>query len=109
MTERWRSIGRCQEHQKQRAMALVLGCGPACFRPLHDGAAFGRAELPPTCPAAFSQADLKKWKLLGHRIICLCFAGQVQLLPKNVLKPQTIGNSFPLFELGSLNEFSECE
>jgi hypothetical protein len=34
---------------------------------MHDGAAIGRAELPPACPAAFSQADLKKRKLLRHR------------------------------------------
>jgi hypothetical protein len=59
-------------------MALVLGGGPAACRPLHDGMALSRAQAPPTCPAAFSQADLKKWKLLGHRIICLCFGAQVQ-------------------------------
>jgi hypothetical protein len=47
-------------------MALVPGGGPAAFRALHDGAAIGRAKLPPTSLAAFSQADLKTWELLRH-------------------------------------------
>ncbi|MEH2593088.1 hypothetical protein V1278_000001, partial [Bradyrhizobium sp. AZCC 1577] len=43
------------------------GGSPAAFRPLHDGLALGRAEMPATCPAAFSQADLKKRELVWHR------------------------------------------
>jgi hypothetical protein len=58
-------------------MALVPGGGSAGFRALHDGAAIGRAELPPTSPTAFVQADLKKWKLLRHpyRLSMLLRAG----------------------------------
>jgi hypothetical protein len=105
MTGPGRSIGRCQQHQKQRAVGLVPGGDPAAFRSLHDGAAFGRAEVPPTGPTAFSQADFKKRKLLRHRIVCLCFAAPVQLFMKKVLKAQTIGNSFPPSELGFLGQF----
>jgi hypothetical protein len=90
-------------------MALVPGGGSAGFRALHDGAAIGRAELPPTSPTAFVQADLKNGSCSGILIVCLCFCAQVQVLIKKVLKLQTIGNSFSLTELGSLNELSECE
>jgi hypothetical protein len=87
--------GRSQQHQKQRAIALVPGGGPASFRSLHDGAAIGRAQAPPAGPAALSQSNFKKRKLLRHRIVCLCFAAQVQVFMKKILKPQTTGNSFP--------------
>jgi len=67
MAEPGRSIGRSEEHQKQRAIGLVLGGGSAAFRPLHDRVALGRAQVPPTRPAAFSQADFKKRELIRHR------------------------------------------
>jgi hypothetical protein len=50
---------------------------------MHDGATVGRAKLPPTSLAAFSQADLKKGSCSGIAIVCLCFVAQVQPLPKN--------------------------
>ncbi|MET3842010.1 MULTISPECIES: hypothetical protein [Bradyrhizobium] len=47
-------------------MTLVPGGGPAAFRALQDGATIGRADLPPKSPAAFSQANFKKGKLIRH-------------------------------------------
>jgi hypothetical protein len=95
-------------YRADRALFL-MGGGPASFRSLHDGAAIGRAQVPPAGPAALSQSDFKKRELLRHHIVCLCCAAQVQVFMKKVLKPQTIGNSFPSPELGFLNEREGCE
>jgi hypothetical protein len=70
-------------------MALVPGGGPTACRSLHDGLAVGRAQAPPTASAALSQVNFEQRELLGHRIICLCFAAQVQLLLKNRFETAT--------------------
>jgi hypothetical protein len=52
--------GRSQQHQKQRAIGLVPGGGPAALRSQHDGAAVGRAQAPAAGPATLSQLNFER-------------------------------------------------
>jgi hypothetical protein len=97
-------MGRGDQHQKQRAMGLVLGGGPAAFRSKHERPPIGRAQIPPARSTAWSQMNLEERQVVGHRFVsapyfdrpCCAF----KEFMKKVLKAQKIEDSLSLSELG---------
>jgi hypothetical protein len=98
---------RSQQHQKKRAIGLILGGGAAAFRSLHDDMAVGRAQAPPARAAAFSEADIKKRKSVRHRysLSPLLHEGSTTVNEKR-FETANGPTSFLLSELGFCNE---CE
>jgi hypothetical protein len=54
-----RAIRSTEQHQEERSVRLVFGCGPVSFRALHNDLPFSRGHAPLPYTTALSQVRFK--------------------------------------------------